>query len=74
MKEDYSWVLITIAMIVTIIVLHGCTRLDTQNANIKYWDIEFESLPTGECSASINVSDDTNVSDESIEITNPRGG
>jgi hypothetical protein len=73
-KENLGWMLITIAMLVTIMLLHGCTRFDTSNVTFKWWDIEVESLPTGECRATVSVNHDTHVSDESVEITNPKDG
>lgn len=72
MKENIGFVLTFTAMMVTILVLHGCTRYDTKDRNSDRWNITVLSTDT-ECSVSIAQDVELIIEDDSFELSEPKG-
>ena len=72
MKDNIGFVLTFTAMMVTIMVLHGCTRYDTKDRNSDSWHIKVLSTDT-ECRVSIAQDVELIIEDDSFELSEPTG-
>ena len=73
MKENAGFVITFTLMMVTIMVLHGCTRLDKMDSQARSWDVELVSYPDGECRAIVRANHRDSQEDDTMSIENTLG-
>jgi len=72
-KENITFVVIFSAMMITILLLHGCTQLDKRAASGRTWEARLISAPDGTCEMRVDVYHDDELTDDSISLENPKG-
>jgi len=59
-------------MLVTIMVLHGCTKFDTKDRSANRWHVTVISNDT-ECRVDIGQDQEHEFDDDSVEFEQPTG-
>ena len=73
MKDNIGFVLTFTAMLVTIIVLHGCTQLGKGDTDQRNVDVTMRAT-ADECFMEVKGKSDKAVTDDTIEFKHPAGG
>ena len=68
MKENISFIVIFSAMIVTILILHGCSQLGTRESQSREWRATLVSDKDGECAMTLDIVHGDQASDDSLTI------
>ena len=68
MKDNMGFILIFSCMMVSIMYLSGCTRLNTAGSKAMSWKVTIQSTKDGDCSAEVLADRNDDVSDDSITI------
>ena len=67
--KGYGWVLITAAMLLSVVLLQGCTRFATKDTADRRWEVDVNATPAGECLVKVRVEHGDAVEDNSMTIT-----
>ena len=68
MKENMGFIITFSCMVVSILYLSGCTRLNTAGSQAFSWKVTIQSNKDGDCSAEVLADRRDDVSDDSITI------
>ena len=73
MKDNIGFILIYSAMMVTIIVLHGCTQLGKGDTDQRNVDVIMRAT-ADECYLEVKGISEKSITDDTIEFKHPAGG
>ena len=72
MKDNIGFVLTFTAMLVTIMVLHGCSRLDKRDSAMESWEVRLQASE-GECTVSVYANAEGTNTDNTMTLENIKG-
>ena len=72
MKDNIGFILTFTAMMVAIMVLHGCSRLDKKDSAIESWEVKLQASE-GECTVSVYANTEGTQTDNTMTLDNIKG-
>jgi len=67
-KENIDFIVIFLAMMITILILHGCSQMGIREAQSREWRATLVSDKDGECAMTLDIVHGDQASDDSLTI------